>query len=503
MVSWNAPLLASAILLAVYVARRARRRSLGRLPPGPKGWPLIGNISDIPHEYSWLTYMEWAKIYGDIIYLEPLGSPTVILNNLEDAHELLDNRSAITADRPRMVMANELYGWEWDFAHMRHDERWRLHRKAFHQYFQQKNMPVHYPAIRKASLTLLNQLLMSPERFRSHLRQLASTVILKITYDHEVVSEDDYYVALADKALKALLPVVHVGSSIVDVIPALKHIPAWFPGAKFKKDGQVYSQWTLEMRDVPFEQAKKELSTGTIGPCFVADAIGREKESEEIIRNSAGIAYAAGSDTTVAIVASFLLAALHYPEIQTRAREELDAVTGGTRLPDFDDRPSLPYIDAIISEVFRWAPPTPLAVMHRSQEPDVYKGYYFPAGTTFIPNVYGIFHDEKRFPEPFKFRPERFLGENADFDPMAMGGFGYGRRICPGRHVALNSAWLAISQILTAFTISPKRDENGKEKLVPPQWNSGLISHPAPFEIDIIPRSKKAVEMIQRANLEV
>lgn len=76
-----------------------------------------------------------------------------------------------------------------------------------------------------------------------------------------------------------------------------------------------------------------------------------------------------------------------------------------------------------------------------------------------------------------------------------MGAFGYGRRyshthvffyyfhsegpfcsrICPGRYVTLNSAWLAIVQILTVFTISPKRDKDGKAKLEPPAYISGLV----------------------------
>lgn len=60
------------------------------------------------------------------------------------------------------------------------------------------------------------------------LDRLAGTVVLKLAYDHEVVSEDDFYVALADRALKGLLQVVHVGSNMVDVIPILKYIPGIF-----------------------------------------------------------------------------------------------------------------------------------------------------------------------------------------------------------------------------------------------------------------------------------
>lgn len=85
-----------------------------------------------------------------------------------------------------------------------------------------------------------------------------------------------------------------------------------------------------------------------------------------------------------------------------------------------------------------------IGIPHKSQEPDVYKGYYFPAGmptllffcfgslikkgTTFVPNVIGVLQDEAIFPEPKKFKPERFLNENVGFDPQNMGGFGFGRR---------------------------------------------------------------------------
>lgn len=49
-----------------------------------------------------------------------------------------------------------------------------------------------------------------------------------------------------------------------------------------------------------------------------------------------------------------------YPEVQKRAHQELDNVIGSTRLPDFDDRKSLPYIEAMLSEIFRWQPVAPL-----------------------------------------------------------------------------------------------------------------------------------------------
>ena len=58
---------------------------------------------------------------------------------------------------------------------------------------------------------------------------------------------------------------------------------------------------------------------------------------------------------------SFFVAALLRPEIQKMAQEELDTVTRRERLPTFEDRPKLPYVDAICKELIRWKPVAPLS----------------------------------------------------------------------------------------------------------------------------------------------
>ena len=88
---------------------------------------------------------------------------------------------------------------------------------------------------------------------------------------------------------------------------------------------------------------------------------------------------------------------IKHPEVLRKAQEEIDSVTGHARLPTFSDRPSLPYIEAMLTEtlrwgcpvplstllsVFRWIPPTPYADFpHLSTEEDVYKGYRIPKGS--------------------------------------------------------------------------------------------------------------------------
>ncbi|KAF8416327.1 cytochrome P450 [Boletus edulis BED1] len=78
-----------------------------------------------------------------------------------------------------------------------------------------------------------------------------------------------------------------------------------------------------------------------------------------------------------------------YPEVQAKAQAELDSVTGNGRLPQFDDRASLPYIDAVLHELVRWNPLVPLGVPHATSSDDVYgdEGYHIPKGTVVPINV--------------------------------------------------------------------------------------------------------------------
>lgn len=76
----------------------------------------------------------------------------------------------------------------------------------------------------------------------------------------------------------------------------------------------------------------------------------------QTIKDIAGTAYLAGSDTTVSTIMSFFLAMLMHPNVQSKAQAEIDAVVGHDRLPDFGDQEKLPYVKAVVTECLRWMP---------------------------------------------------------------------------------------------------------------------------------------------------
>lgn len=201
------PLLAVALLAWKYASAPARLP----LPPGPKRRPLIGNLTDLPAESPWLTYHEWAKTYGtkfipsdwdgpyvercgassvgEVLSVEVLGQPIVIVTSAAAAEELFERRSAIYSDRPRLVMIAELYvaplldlsqqsdnrdrsmGFDFTFAMIRYGEMWRQKRRVMHKYVNHKVSPSYQGMQLHESHAFVAKLLDDPQDFLAQVNQ--------------------------------------------------------------------------------------------------------------------------------------------------------------------------------------------------------------------------------------------------------------------------------------------------------------------------------------------
>ncbi|KAF9554678.1 cytochrome P450 [Agrocybe pediades] len=169
---------------------------------------------------------------------------------------------------------------------------------------------------------------------------------------------------------------------------------------------------------------------------------------------------------------------LYRPDVQKKAQAELDRVLGG-RLPEPNDEPDLPYVTAIVLELLRWRPITPLALPHATTEDDVYRGYFIPKGSIVMPNSWSLLQDEHHYPEPDLYNPDRFMRDgklNPEIRDPTQIVFGYGRRVCPGSHVALSFLWLTAATILSTFDISAGVDEQGQTIEPHVEYHTGVVS---------------------------
>lgn len=489
-------------MLGIALAKHRRSRSALPLPPGPPPKGLFGNVADIPVTNQWLAYGKMADRYGPVVHLRALTRHLVILNTPEAATELLDRRNTIYSDRPRFPMG-ELMGWWWNTGLMPYGPWWRQHRRVLRHFFSEGASKAYYELQQRNNIQFLRSLLDAPDDVCDHVRRLAAANVLEIAYGIEVAAENDPWVKLVEQGVESFGRAVTPGAYLVDWIPALKYIPAWVPGASFKRRAAEWRQLVEHMLHAPLDLVKSQIAGGSPVPSLSAELLQHgmngQPVDEEIVGNCAGIAYAAGMETTASAILFVILAMVLYQDKQRVAQEELDRVVGPDRLPQFSDRASLPYVEAFMLEAMRMYPVFPLGLPHCVMVEDEYEGMRIPKGATVLGNVWRILRDERQYPQPHTFFPERFLKDGrldtAVPDPRDAV-FGWGRRICVGRSLADSTIWVLIATVLACFDVTCKKDKDGNDIVFAPEIKSGLNVSPEPFPCDVSPRSDRARRLV-------
>lgn len=258
----------------------------------------------------------------------------------------------------------------------------------------------------------------------------------------------------------------------LDIFPFLKYVPEkllgmWRSRAEDvgKDMNALYSEW------VEYGIARRQNSGSR--DCFLDRVL---DQGEKVALDKHGLYFLmgtvmeGGSDTTSSLVIAFLHAMTKWPGVLAKAQAEMDRVVGEDRTPTWDDYANLPYVAACVKEAHRWRPVTPLAFPHALAEDDWVDGMFLPKGSQVFINAFGMHHDERRFPNPDVFDPDHYRGVTALASELANGdyanrdhyGYGSGRRLCPGIHLAERNLFLAIAKLVWAFDIGPGRDAAGQ-----------------------------------------
>ncbi|KAJ3485901.1 hypothetical protein NLI96_g4622 [Meripilus lineatus] len=409
-------------------------------------WPM-----DIVSDY----YLPLIVKIGDVMRLNVLQKTIIVLSSEKAANDLLDKRSGIYSDRPRFPM----------------------------------------------------------------LEIFSASVLMEIAYGQHVVSDDDPYLQIANRLNTFIADVGMQGTHPVDVFPILQKLPPWFPGAWFIRYARDILPEFLQMQRYGFDQVREQMAKGTAKTSFLSlnleDLSGEGEETEEELKRLElssfhlyggesntesrmdtchlyGSPFKAGGETTRSSIHTMFLAILLNPEAQKKAQEEIDKVIGSSRLPDFSDRESLPFVECLMYEILRWRPAAPLGLPHRLMCDDEYRGMLIPKGSTVITNIRSMTLDESTHRDPYDFFPERFLPQPLGFgEPRPTYVFGFGRR-----YLAESSTWIVLATLLAVFDISPAKDEEGNDIVPSGEFHTSLTSHPVPFECTIRPRSEVAKTLV-------
>ncbi|KII83621.1 hypothetical protein PLICRDRAFT_119208 [Plicaturopsis crispa FD-325 SS-3] len=515
-----------AITLVALLAIRWHLSPYRKLPPGPRGVPLLGNLLQLSMQ-PWQLFTEWKDIYGPIISLNLVGHTVIVLNDHKVASDLLDQRSAIYSGRPRSIVGSEFLTGGLSLAFLSYGETSKRMRRSTHEALSKSGVKDYLRLQSMEAAIMTKGLLDEPAKFDAHLLRTTTSITTNIIYGADTMRRATdpaikQISAFMARALRAAQP----GAYLVELFTWMKYMPTWL--AKWKRDALEHYNSDSKVFESLFDGVAEKIAKGDEQPSIVASLISQQKRHGLTKAESSWLAatfYGAGVETTAGVLVFFIQAMLHYPHVQERAQAELDAVVGRSRMPTFEDMENLPYIRAIAREALRWKPVGPGGMPHMLMEDDWYDGYFIPKGAIVLPNIWAMNRNPEVYgPDATEFRPERFLASSRSSSPVdGMSSYtyrpeddailapaprytkeeghvtyGYGRRICPGRFLANNSLFIDIACMLWGCSFTPLVDASG-QKILPDIKNhtsDGIILRAMPFECDITPRFPEVADVI-------
>ncbi|PPR01292.1 hypothetical protein CVT24_006367 [Panaeolus cyanescens] len=508
--SYTVPITVLTAVVAAYLllSNFGKSSKGSRYPPGPKPRLISGNAYDIPTEKPWLGFANWSEKFGSgLIYFTIFRTKFMVINDHKVAFDLLDKRSTLYSDRPKSVML-DMVGWNFNMILFNYGERWKEHRRVMHRNLNNRAVREWRQLQTDVTNKFLKKLVLNPNDWLYRLEHMAGSGIMKFTYGYELKEKDEYMTKVT-KAVDALTTCQGIGF-VVDQIPILRYLPEWFPGTQFHQFLKEYRPYCEAILEGPFKFTKDNWVAGRAANSYVTrllEEYGGSKisaEKEQVVKDSSAVLYAAGTDSTYSILSSYFLACTLHPEVLQKARDEVDRVVGTDRLPNYGDRESLPYVEALVKELYRWNPAAPLGPSHQILVDDEYEGYHIPAGTIIYPNIWAMTHNEEMYPDPLSFKPERFLGVDEatakKMDPKNFI-FGFGRRVCVGQYFADQQIWLAIACLVVTFDVRKSKDEHGQEITPVPNYPN-FVGKPDPFPCEVTLRDSNAAKLIDQLTVE-
>ncbi|OQO10660.1 hypothetical protein B0A48_03958 [Cryoendolithus antarcticus] len=485
------------------------------MPDGPPTIPFLGNMLQMPTTKSFLQMAEWAKKYGGLYSLKIGPGDIIVLCGRNEVKQVLDRKSSISSDRPTSVLRQELLTGGDHLLWMDATPEWRGLRKLIHSDFTEGMCKKLHSRLQYAeSVQMLYDMSRSPGNWKRHLERYTNSVILCIVYGIRSPTIHSKYLERFETLLGNWAAINAFGATPpVDIIPALKWVPERFLGNWISRATVVHDEMRRLYDGLQEIVMQRRRRIGTTDSMIdrVLDQQDKSPLTKHQIANLAGVTIKGGSDTSAAILTSFVLAMVLHPEIQKKAQAEIDAVTGD-RIPDDSDYDRLPYVMAVIKEVQRWRPITGIGVPHQLSEDMWVDGKRLPKGAMLLLNVWALHYDAERYPDPEKFDPDRFKGwtafsaEYANAEPEKRDHYAYGngRRLCPGIHLAERNLFHVVTKMLWAFDIEPTVDERTGKAIIPDGsietgYREGLVLCAKDFPAALRVRSAAKQDIIDSA----
>lgn len=443
----------------------------------------MGNT--LPPAFAYRKFEEWTQEYGPVFSLrQGFSTNVIVIGRMQAAIDIMEKEGSVTVDRPLSISAGETLSGGMRVLLTPAGERFKKMRKALHAALQPKSITEYAPVLMKTAKQHIFDILENPEKHQDHAKRYSAGVVMALAYGTVPESYQDPDVQAVIRCLTRLGNTLRPGIWKVDVYPWLRYVPGYL------RELEEGHREELGLFKRKLFEVKAKMDAGQQLPPSFGKYLLEQQSSLGLTFDEtsylAGSMFGAGSDTTASAISITVMACARYPEEHQKVKDELDAVIGRERPPTLADQPLLPLTHAFVLETFRWRPVSAGGFAHKSTRDIVWQNYLIPKGSTVLGNVWSVGRDPQYFPEPERFNPSRWINDKGQLkEDMKSYSFGFGRRVCPGQHMAAASVFLNTALFQWTFNIRPHPDG---PKIDEWAFTESANTHPLPFRVLFEPR---------------
>ncbi|KAI2465946.1 cytochrome P450 [Annulohypoxylon bovei var. microspora] len=452
-----------------------RYRSRIKNLPGPRGWPVVGNLFQHRDAIPAETYRRWSLKYGPVFQIQLGNTTAVVINSAQAAKQLFLGQSHATNSRPTFyVFHKKVSKAVTSIGTSPWDDSCKRRRKLAAGALNRSRVDAYAPILNLEAREFLKDLYSACRDgaveidFRPAVRRFSLSLSLTLNYGTRVSSVK----SLTDDPL--LSEIIYVegeisklrdtGKNYANYIPLLRY---WGPVSEFmglnaqpKGHAADIGRRRFEYNNNLLEKLRDEVQKGEDKPC-IQGAVLRDPESatltkEELI--SVSLSMMAGADSNQPTLAWACLLLAHRPDIQEKTYSAIrDAGILGHPSNAYAST-KVEYIDALTKEISRYFVVLKLALPKATYTNVPWENSTIPANTVVFLNSWACNRDPELFSEPDTFAPERWLPSSSN--PHAhQYAFGIGGRMCVASHLAHNALYTVFLHLIAHFRILPAEGE--------------------------------------------
>ncbi|KAI3684655.1 hypothetical protein L6452_33880 [Arctium lappa] len=450
------------LILACSLFNKYLVPKIKNLPPTPlSALTVIGYLCFFKQPIH-RTLAQIASRHSSILLLHFGCRRVLLISSSSAAEKLFTKNDAAFSNRPKLV-AGKIFGHNCtNLAWAPHGALWRhLRRVSFLEILPFHRLPAQHESCAEEVKLLLGRIFRSEEKIvalKPMFLDLVFDVMMRMfagkRYYRKKMAEGDatHPISLLDYVTRSFR--MTTGEPDVGYFMPILKLIGLTRGLE-QRCNELQKKGDLLM-DSLIQEVRTMMGSGEKEEKVIEFLLARQKEdpkryTDEMIKGLVLVLMSAGTETSAGIMEWAFSLLLNHPEVLQKAQNEIENYVRDGRFLEPSDIEHLPYLSCIVKETLRMYPVAPLLVPHESSKECTIRGYTVPKGTMLMVNVWAIHHDPKIWVEPMKFKPERFEKVIGERDAFKLMPFGYGKRSCPGKHMAVRVISLALGSLIHCF----------------------------------------------------